>query len=148
VVDILHQVGIRADSADRTYDALTTVDGLAGWWTEDTTGDPGVGGTVAFRFGELGGFDMEVTELVPGERVRWLVVDGPPEWIGTHVDWDLRQDDGHTLVRFTHEGWAEPVDFMRHCSTKWATFLLSLKSLVETGTGAPSPNDVKIDAWN
>ena len=33
---------------------------------------------------------------------------------------------------------------MHHCSTKWATFLMSLKSLVETGTGAPSPHDVHI----
>ena len=33
---------------------------------------------------------------------------------------------------------------MHHCSTKWAMFLMSLKSLVETGTGAPFPNDVHI----
>ena len=36
---------------------------------------------------------------------------------------------------------------MHHCSTKWATFLMSLKSLVETGKGAPYPNDVLIDNW-
>ena len=147
-MDILHRVGVKTPTPEKVYDALTTVEGLSGWWTDDTKGDSGPGGVIAFRFPPVGGFDMEVTELVPGERVRWRVVDGPPEWIGTHVDWDLRQDDRHTLVRFTHEGWAEPVDFMRHCSTKWATFLLSLKSLVETGSGAPSPDDVKIDTWN
>jgi hypothetical protein len=37
---------------------------------------------------------------------------------------------------------------MDHCSTKWATFLLSLKSLVETGRGAPAPNDVRIGDWH
>ena len=37
---------------------------------------------------------------------------------------------------------------MHHCSTKWAIFLMSLKSLVETGTGAAFPNDTKIDNWN
>ena len=26
---------------------------------------------------------MEVIELVPGTRVRWLVLEGPHEWIGT-----------------------------------------------------------------
>jgi hypothetical protein len=31
---------------------------------------------------------------------------------------------------------------------KWATFLLSLKELVETGHGKPSPHDLKIDNWN
>ena len=30
----------------------------------------------------------------------------------------------------------------------WAVFLMSLKSLLETGKGAPDPNDVKIDNWN
>ena len=37
---------------------------------------------------------------------------------------------------------------MHHCNTKWAMFLMSLKSLVETGKGLPSPHDVKIDNWN
>jgi hypothetical protein len=33
---------------------------------------------------------------------------------------------------------------MHHCSTKWATFLMSIKSLVEAGKGAPYPDDVHI----
>ena len=33
-------------------------------------------------------------------------------------------------------------------STKRAVFMMSLKSLVETGEGALDPNDVKIDNWN
>ena len=78
---------------------------------------------------------MEVIELVPGELVRWRVVDGPPEWIGTTIDWRLSRSGGFTIVLFTHEGWAEPVEFLAHCSTKWASYLLSLKALVETGTG-------------
>jgi len=31
---------------------------------------------------------------------------------------------------------------------KWATFLLSLRALAETGKGKPSPGDLKIDNWN
>jgi uncharacterized protein YndB with AHSA1/START domain len=147
MVDILHKVGVRSASEDEVYEALTTVDGLANWWTEDTSGDGEVGGVLQFRF-PAGGFDMKVVELQPSRHVRWEVVDGPPEWVGTTIRWDLDRDGEHTLVRFAHEGWEEPVDFMYHCSTKWATFLMSLKSMVGTGTGAPSPNDVKIDTWN
>jgi hypothetical protein len=33
---------------------------------------------------------------------------------------------------------------MHHCSTKWAIYLMSLKSLAETGTGKPNPNDTHI----
>jgi len=39
------------------------------------------------------------------------------------------------------------VEFMHHCSTKWGVFLLSLKSLLETGKGSPHPNDLKLDSW-
>ena len=91
---------------------------------------------------------MKVLELRPAEHVLWEVVDGPAEWIGTTVSFDLRQEGEYAIILFKHEGWREAVEFMYHCSTKWATFLLSLKSLVETGKGAPSPNDVRIDNWN
>ncbi|UXN75436.1 hypothetical protein N8D56_12055 [Devosia sp. A8/3-2] len=44
-------------------------------------------------------------------------------------------------------GWKEPVEFMHHCSTKWGTFLMSLKALIDTGKGLPHPHDVLIDNW-
>ena len=147
MVDILHRIGVRTPSPEKVYDALTTVDGLAGWWTEDTKGSGEAGGVLAFRF-PVGGFDMEVVELRPAERVTWRVVDGPEEWIGTTIDWTLRQDGDWTIVLFQHQGWAEPVEFMHHCSTKWATFLMSLKALAETGEGAPAPRDVEVSDWH
>jgi uncharacterized protein YndB with AHSA1/START domain len=146
MVDILHKVGIKSSSVDAVYRALTTREGLSGWWTTDTRGDSKVGGVLQFRFG-AGDFDMEVLELLPAKRVRWQVIDGPQEWIGTTVSFDLRQEGDWTIVFFNHEGWKEPVEFMHHCSTKWAVFLLSLKSLLETGKGAPAPNDIKLDSW-
>ncbi|GAA3340568.1 SRPBCC domain-containing protein [Amorphoplanes nipponensis] len=147
MVDILHKVGVQAPPA-AVFAALTTVEGLAGWWTTDTRGrgdDPG--GVLEFRFGP-GGIDMKVVELAAGRRVTWEVVGGPEEWIGTRVEWRLEPDQDYTGVLFAHRGWREPVEFMHHCSTKWATYLMSLKSLIETGTGAPDPHDVKVDNWN
>jgi uncharacterized protein YndB with AHSA1/START domain len=141
--DILHRVGIKSSTKD-AYKALTTIDGLAAWWTSTTKGDSKVGGVIHFQFGDRGFFDMKVLELSPNQRVLWQVMDGPAEWIGTKVSFDLKQEGEQTTVLFKHEGWKEPVEFMHHCSTKWAVFLLSLKSLVETGKGAPSPNDVRI----
>ncbi len=127
---------------------MTTVDGLADWWTTRTKGSGDVlDGVLEFRF-DGGGFDMKVIELVPEKRVHWEVVGGPEEWIGTHVEWELSQAEGFTVILFRHEGWRDPVEFMYSCSTKWATFLMSLKSLIETGTGAPDPRDVKIGNWD
>lgn len=152
MADILHRVGIKA-SSDAAYRALATRDGLAGWWTDNTQGDSKVGATLRFRFSksdgqDIGGFEMKVLELDQGKRVLWEVIDGPEEWIGTRISFDLKQDGDYSIVLFKHAGWKEPVEFMHHCSTKWAIFLMSLKSLVETGKGAPSPDDIKIDNWN
>jgi uncharacterized protein YndB with AHSA1/START domain len=141
--DILHRVGIKSSLND-TYTALSTQEGLARWWTSETRGDYQVGGVIQFRFGSRGGFDMKVLGLEPARRVLWQVVSGPAEWIGTKVSFELRQEAGFTLVLFKHEGWKEPVEFMHHCSTKWALFLMSLKSLLETRKGAPFPDDVNI----
>ena len=145
-VDILHKVGIKSATPGDVYQALTTIEGLSGWWTHDTRGESGVGGVLQFRF-HAGGFDMKVLELHLDRSLRWEVVDGPSEWIGTHVSFDLKQQDDWTIVLFKHEGWREPVEFMHHCSTKWGVFLLSLKSLLETGKGSPHPNDLKLDSW-
>ena len=147
-MDILHRVGIKS-SLDEVYKALATRESLAAWWTKDTQGESKVGGALQFRFSdpdgvELGGFDMKVLELDRAKRVLWQVIEGPQEWIGTKISFDLRQEGKYVMVLFKHAGWKEPVEFMHHCSTKWAVYLMSLKSLVETGKGAPNPDDVKI----
>jgi uncharacterized protein YndB with AHSA1/START domain len=147
MVDILHRVGVISSSPNDVYEALTTLEGLSGWWAENTQGDGAVGGVLQFRFAP-GGFDMLVVELDPGKHVLWQVVDGPEEWIGTTVSWELKQEGDYTIILFKHEGWKEPVEFMYHCSTKWGVFLMSLKSLVETGKGAPEPRDVQISDWH
>ena len=150
MVDIVHRVGATASPAE-LYSALTTIDGLAGWWTTDTQGDPNVGGVIRFRFEgapEPAGFDMLVLEAEPHARVLWEVVAGPEEWIGTQVGFELKEEDGMTIVLFSHQGWTEQVEFMYHCSTKWATFLMSLKRFVETGEGEPAPRDVQISNWH
>ena len=147
MADILHRIGVRSSSPDDVYAALTTLEGLSGWWARDTTGQTEVGGVLAFRF-VPGGFDMKVVELVPGKRVLWEVVEGPAEWIGTHVSFDLHQAGDFTIVLFEQRGWAEPVEFMYHCSTKWAVYLLSLKQMLETGRGTPDPDDVQISDWH
>ncbi len=152
MVDIIHRIGIKAPTS-QVYAAVATPEGVAGWWSQETTGDSRVGGTLDVRFrnpsGEpIGRFELEVVELVPDQRVRWRVKAGPDEWVGTEIVFSLARVGDATIVRFGHEGWREAVEFTAHCSTKWATFLLSLREWVETGAGRPSPYDLKIDDHN
>jgi uncharacterized protein YndB with AHSA1/START domain len=152
MVDIVHRIGIKAPLV-QVYAALSTVDGVAGWWTREATGNSKVGETMTFRFRapsgeEMGKMAMEVLELTPDKKVVWRVKAGPPEWVGTDIDFSLAQHGDQTIVLFGHRNWRESVEFTAHCSMKWAVFLLSLRELVETGKGRPSPDDLKIDNWN
>jgi uncharacterized protein YndB with AHSA1/START domain len=151
MADILHRIGIRAPAA-QVYEAVATAPGVAGWWTRDTT-ETAPGGDVDVRFRrhdgtEIGRMAFAISEREPHRAVRWRMLAGPPEWVGTDVTFELAEDGDLTILNFGHRNWREPVEFMGHCSMKWAVFLLSLKALVETGTGRPSPDDVKIDNWN
>ena len=150
-MDILHRVGIKAP-LDEVYKALATREGLAAWWTTDTQGQSEVGAALQFRFSaggaEIGAFEMKVLELRPAQRVLWQVIGGPDEWIDTRIGFDLKQDGEYAIVVFKHQGWKEAGEFMHHCSTKWAIFLMSLKALLESGKGRPNPDDVKICNWN
>ncbi len=135
--DILHRVGVAAEQSS-VYQALTTVEGIRNWWSEETHGDAAEGGAFQFRRNRL-----QVVRADPG-LVTWRYSGPAEEWVGTEISFRLEPRDGQTIVLFKHAGWREPVEFMHHCSTKWATFLLSLKDYVETGEGRPEPRDTKI----
>jgi uncharacterized protein YndB with AHSA1/START domain len=145
VPDIRHRVGIAAPQR-RVYEMLSTKEGLAGFWTQ-VEGDSEVGGKLSFFFG---GPDpavvMEVVELSPDDRVQWRVVKGPPEWVGTTITFELKESGGETVLLFTHADWREPIEFMHHCSTKWSTFLIGLRSGLEGGSFTAFPNDTKISS--
>jgi len=152
MADILHRIGIKSP-ATKVYEALSSLEGLSHWWTEEVSGEGKVGGKIEFLFrsktGELiGNMVMQVQELNAQKSVRWRCVDGPAEWIGTDLTFQLSEKDGQTILLFGHRNWREAVEFTYHCSMKWATFLLSLREYVETGKGKPSPDDLKIDNWN
>ena len=152
MIDIIHRIGIKS-STSQVYKALSTIKGLSNWWTEEVEGDEKLRGKIVFTFrsetGEIKGqMIMEVQELNPGIVVRWHCIDGPEEWVGTDITFELSQQDDQTIIIFGHRNWREAVEFTAHCSMKWAVFLLSLREYVETGKGKPSPHDLKIDNWD
>lgn len=150
--DIVHRIGIRAPLA-KVRAAVSSADGIAGWWTRETTETRKGSGSMAVRFRapdgtELDRMAFDVAKVHSGGEVRWRFTAGPEEWVGTEVTFELARDGDMTLLVFGHRNWREQVEFMAHCSMKWAVFLLSLRELVEAGTGRPSPDDLKIDNWN
>jgi len=141
VPDIRHRVAISAPLG-RVYEAVATTEGISAWWTRDgVRGESSEGSKLQFFFGQPEpAAVMEVARLDPDGHVVWNCLEGADEWVGTKLTFDLTHQHDETVVLFTH---AEPVEFMAHCSARWAYFLLSLKSYLETGKGTPFPEDLK-----
>jgi uncharacterized protein YndB with AHSA1/START domain len=136
---------VAASPAD-VYAALTTIDGLRNWWSQDCDGSSEVGGTIHFRFGTCFN-DMRVDQLDRNKEVRWHctrahtvgdAVTHEGEWVGTAPVFHLRDaGQGKTEVHFEHIGLVPALQCYGMCLKGWAHFLASLQQYVETGEGTP-----------
>ncbi len=137
--DILHELTIEG-SPDQLYQALTEKASLAAWWTTDTkSAVPEVGTVSEFHFHNPDAvFKMEVSQLEPGKKVYWNALQGPPDWQGTRVTWDLEAVDNGTKVLFGHRDYASYGGSYASVSYAWAWFMTSLKNYIEKGEGMPA----------
>ena len=139
MADILHTLAIDG-SAREVYVAVTEERGLQGWWTRFTRAKAELGHVNEFGFN--GGdylFKMRVDELDSDRHVKWLCLEGHPEWKGTTLTFDIepKSDGKGVLLHFGHRGWKRTDGVFAHCSYDWAQYLRSLKLLVEKGKGTP-----------
>ncbi|MCG8404444.1 MAG: SRPBCC domain-containing protein [Phycisphaerales bacterium] len=136
-----------ARSPTDVYAALTTDEGIQGWWTPDCEVASEIGGRSHFRFGEMY-HTYEILTLLPGREVQWQCVDHYhnlpeltkfDEWVGTRLIFRLSSsEDGGTVLDFEHIGLTPDLECFNHCSERWPFFLgVSMKQFLETGTGRP-----------
>ena len=123
------------------FHALTTLDGLAGWWTSLVSGNPNTGGEVELAFAGLEEkIVMRVDDATSPSSVTWtcLLHTGHPEWRGTKIAFELTQDDDeHGLLAFRHVGLNPHLDCYETCASGWERFLASLVSYAQQGEGSP-----------
>jgi uncharacterized protein YndB with AHSA1/START domain len=136
---IYHELRIAAP-VESVYDAITTREGLSGWWTPHTTAKPETGSIARFAFDSPYFKEMKVVKLEPPHRVEWLCVNGYQDWIGTTITFEVNADEKGTVLFFHHDGWKEFSRGFAGCTYDWAIFLRSLRSLCETGKGTPFPD--------
>jgi uncharacterized protein YndB with AHSA1/START domain len=135
--DIAMQIEVDAP-ADALYRALTTTEGIAGWWTDrnNTAGVPGKVDTFEFPGTPLT-YRMRVDQAEPGKLLSWHCQAGPPAWDGTDIHWILQPSGDGTLVVFDHTGWGEIDTMFRIVTLGWAQMIMALKRYAETGEADP-----------
>ncbi len=87
-----------------------------------------------------------MTDLIPGKKVTWLVLDNyfnftkdKSEWKGTRMVFDISKTGSKTKVRFTHVGLVPNYECYDVCSDAWGSYIRgSLRSLIMTGKGQPN----------
>jgi hypothetical protein len=137
-------------SVDRTAEEVfNAINNVREWWSEEIEGDTDkLGEEYTFRVKDVHYSKIRMTELVPGERVVWRVldnymnfIDDQSEWIDTEIRFELSENDGTTEVRFTHAGLVPQYECFDVCSNAWGFYIGgSLRNLITTGQGNPSSN--------
>lgn len=143
-----------AFTVDRTPDqAFAAVTNVRGWWSGEIDGPTDeVGAEFTYRYHDVHRSTQQITELIPGRRVAWHVVDGylnfvddATEWTGTDITFDIVPTSDGTEVRFTHVGLAPDNECSESCSSAWHFYIAtSLRNLINDGFG--QPNSKKDDA--
>ena len=130
--------------------AYAAVIDVRGWWGQGIEGDAHrVGDEFTYRHKDFHRSTQRVTELVPGARVVWHVVEGhlgfvkeTTEWTGTDIVFDIARVPGGTEVRLTHVGLVADIECFDMCSSGWSHYVNgSLRSLITTGTGRPDDRE-------
>lgn len=119
------------------FNALSSIDGLSGWWTVHTSGSTELNGVIEFDFPPSFHNKMKVVGVQKDEYVRWNCIEGAADWVGTEISFVMDRNEGKTRVRFEHSGWEHQEDFFARCSYGWGAYLSSLNRYVEAGEGDP-----------
>lgn len=122
----------------KVFDALTTQQGLRGWWTADSKAEPKVGSVAEFGFDERSlVFRMRIDELEPGKRVKWSCVGDNEEWKGTELEWTISKANGGSKLTLEHRDWRDVTEFCMSCNSTWGTLLYRLKDFIEGKNPGP-----------
>lgn len=137
MAEMKHLILIEAAPA-AVFNALTTSEGLRGWWTADSQAEPRAGGKTELGFHDRSTvFRMKIAEFKPSRHLVWECVGDDEEWTGTRLIWDLHEEDGKTLLEFQHGNWKQQSRYFKTCNSTWGMLMYRLKDFVEGKSPGP-----------
>src|ERR1700730_2264319 len=138
-------------SVDQTADeAYAAINNVRLWWTGDVEGSTDkLGDEFTYRFEDIHYSKQKVTQLIPGRKIVWLVLDSKlnfvkdkTEWTGTEMTFDIARRAGKTEVSFTHRGLVPEFECFDDCSNAWGGYInSSLRNLITTAKSLPNQTD-------
>ena len=129
---------------EQTLAAITDV---RAWWSGNIEGATDqLGAEFTYRYEQVHYSKQRISELTPGRRVVWQVLDAyldftddPQEWVGSEIIFEVTPEADRTAVRFSHIGLTPEVECYDKCSSAWSFYINnSLRRLITTGQGEPN----------
>jgi len=134
-------------SPEEVFNAINNV---RGWWSGEIDGRTDkLGAKFTYRYEDVHRSTQRITELVPGKKVVWHVLDAKinfakdkSEWNGTDIVFEIARKANKTELRFTHVGLVPAIECYGKCSGAWGFYIKdSLRSLITTGKGDPNQKE-------
>ena len=99
-----------------------------------------------YRYKDIHYSKQKITDLIPGKKVVWHVLDSylnfiedKTEWNGTKITFDISKKGDQTEVRFSHMGLTPEVECYDACTNAWGGYVNnSLRNLISKGKGRPN----------
>ena len=131
-------------------EAFDAINNPRGWWSENIEGGTDkLNDEYIYHYKDIHYCKIKVIELVPDQKVVWLVLDNyfkftedKSEWKGTKIVFDISQKGNQTEIGFAHEGLVPQYECYEICREAWTNYIHdSLRNLITIGKGQPTAKE-------
>lgn len=134
--DVLFTFDVEAEP-ESVRRALTSKEGITGFWTDEAQVPSQVGETLTVGFPDAPApFDLLLARC-DDHMISWRTVSFPPQWVGTDIEWRISSESGAgSTVAFRHGTFADDLE-QGQVAYVWGQVMVQLKRYVESGIAAP-----------
>lgn len=116
---------------NKVYEAIKDVENIKQWYTTDIVDN--LDNTKTFKWGEM--FLIAKCNEIENEKITWEFLESSMPIESLFMTYELSENEGKTLVRFTYGNFSEKSDFYANQNFSSAKYLESLRQFCQTGNG-------------